>query len=374
MDEMLCDINQTTQPIRNYKAFNNWDFVSKGWYVACKSKELKKGKALSKKLCGHQLALFRTQSGKACAVDAFCPHMGMDLAAGKVIGETLSCHFHQWKFNDQGQCVDIPCLKKVPEKRTSVQSYPVEEKYGFVWVYSDVTAPEPVFEIDDLKGKPLLFTSLAPFERIAHPHITMMNSIDEQHMRTVHLLDMSLKATIKEEGTRFHVGFSGDVLTTTWQGKLQKFFLGDTYRSSVLFVDGCIGLLTVMIDVPFLKRFMMPRGYYIFSQTFIDKGRTLVHPIVVTERRKGFFGFIFSWTLIRFNKLIMKFLAYQDGRVIYKQIRFSAEGLLPGIDTASAKWIAFTNRALQASMWSRAKIQNPALPLEQTTSAQSLDH
>lgn len=370
MEQMLCDINKTTQPIRNHRVFNNWDFVSKGWYIVCKSNDLKKGKTISKKLCGHQLALFRTASGKACAIDAFCSHMGMDMAKGKVVGETLRCHFHHWKFDGDGKCVEIPCLKHIPQHRMNMNAYPVEEKYGFIWVYSDLTAPDPVFEIEEFKGKEILFTSLKPFRRVAHPHITMMNSIDEQHMRTVHLFDMDLKAKIEEKGTRFYLRFFGEVCTNIWQGKLQKFFFGSTYRSSVLLVDGCIGLLTTMIDIKFLNRFTVPRGYYIFSQTFEEKGKTVVHPIILTERRKGIFGFLFSWSLIQVNRLIMKFLAYQDGRTVYGHLRFRQDGLLPVHDEATARWISFTNRCLKPSLWSVAKpapehLENHEVPVLQ---------
>jgi phenylpropionate dioxygenase-like ring-hydroxylating dioxygenase large terminal subunit len=86
--ELVEDLNHTTQPIGKLRKFNNWDFVSQGWYVACKSKELKTKTPLSKKICGHQLVLFRTEAGEAKALDAFCPHMGMNLAKeGKVMGD-----------------------------------------------------------------------------------------------------------------------------------------------------------------------------------------------------------------------------------------------------------------------------------------------
>jgi phenylpropionate dioxygenase-like ring-hydroxylating dioxygenase large terminal subunit len=356
MKEMLCDMNQTTQPIRPHKVFNNWDVVALGWYVVCKSSDLKKGKALPIRICGHELALYRTESGKAVALDKFCPHMGMSLAEGLVKGEHLTCIFHEWKFNSSGKCIDIPCLKKKVENGKSVNSYPVEEKYGMIWVYSDKEANGPVFEIDELKGKPILFTTLKPFRRIAHPHITMMNSIDEQHMRSVHKLPMDLDTTIEEKGTRFKVTFTGKVLDQTLTGKMQKFFLGDKWKSSVLFVDGCLGLLTIMIDLKLFKKFNLPCGYFIFSQTFTEKGETLVWPIMVTEQRPGIHGFIFSWLLIRAHKALMWFLAFQDGRVIYKNLRFNHSGLLPEIDNASAKWISFVNRVIKPSIWSRSRI------------------
>lgn len=353
---MLHEINQTTQPIRPHKVFNNWDVVAKGWYVVCKSKELKKGKALPVKICGHQLALYRSESGKASALDAFCPHMGMNLGEGQVVGEHLKCIFHEWKFDSSGKCIDIPCLKKKVEHGKSVQGYPVEEKYGFIWVYSDKEASGPVFEIDEFKGKEILFTSLSPFRRIAHPHITMMNSIDEQHMRSVHKLPMDLDVAIKEEGTRFQVTFTGKTLDDSLLGRLQSFFIGNRWKSSVLFVDGCLGLLTIMIDLKLFNRWNLPKGHFIFSQTFTEKGKTVVWPIMVTERRPGVFGFIYSWSLIRVHKVLMWFLAFQDGRVIYKNLRFNQSGLLPDIDHASAKWISFVNKVIQPSIWSRANI------------------
>jgi phenylpropionate dioxygenase-like ring-hydroxylating dioxygenase large terminal subunit len=358
MKEMLSDINQTTQPIRPLKSFNNWDVISKGWYVVCRSKELKLKKTHSVRICGHQLTLFRTESGKAAAVDAFCPHMGMDLSKGQVVGETIKCIFHEWKFDTKGKCVDIPCLKKKIDNGKSVIGYPVEERYGFIWVYSDLEAKGSVFEIEELKGKPILYTSLAPFRRIAHPHITMMNSIDEQHMRSVHKLPLDLNVDIEEEDTRFKVTFTGTTLSDTWLGKLQASVMGNKWKSSVLFVDGCLGFLTIMIDLKLFKRWDLPKGYFIFSQTFTVKGQTHVWPIIVTERRKGFFGFLYSWTLLRIHKILMWFLAFQDGRVIYKNLRFNQSGLLPEIDQASAKWIAFTNRVTIPSIWSRAKVDS----------------
>lgn len=363
MTEMLMDLNNSTQPIREMKVFNNWDVVPKGWYVACKSKDLKTKKPLSKKVCGHQIVLFRGESGKVNALDAFCPHMGMNLAKeGKVIGEDIRCFFHYWKFNGKGDCTDIPCVHgKVNPKtkeRVKTQAYPVEEKYGYVWVFSDTVATHPVFEIPELEGQEILFTHLEPFNRVAHPHITMMNSIDEQHMRTVHKLSVKLEVTHWEEGSRFFIGFNGPVLTDTWIGKVHKFLFGDRYASSVLFEDGNLGLLTTGINIKFLNRWTIPRGYFIFSHTPTEKGKNQVIPIIITPKRKGPFGYLFSKTYLIFNKICMKYLAHQDGRVIYGNLRFRQDGLLPEVDGPTAKWINFVNRVIEPSKWSRSLAKN----------------
>ncbi len=358
VSELLCDINNSTQPISDLKTFNNWDFVPKGWYIACKIKDLKTKKPISKKICGHQVVLFRTESGKAVGLDAFCPHMGLNLAKkGKVIGEDIRCFFHYWKFDSKGKCTHIPCIngmvKENTKDRVKTQSYPIEEKYGYVWIFSDTEATHPVFEIPELEGKEIMFTHLDPFNRVAHPHITMMNSIDEQHMRTVHKLAVSLNVTQWEKGTRFFTGFEGPVLTDTWFGKLHKFFLGDRYSSSVLFEDGNLGLLTTGINVKLFNRWSLAKGYFIFSHTFTERGKNQVWPIIITPRRKGVIGFLFSWTYLRVNKLCMKFLAHQDGKVIYGNLRFRQDGLLPGVDGPTAKWISFLNRAIEPSKWSK---------------------
>lgn len=355
MKQLPCDFNQSTQPIRPHKIFNNWDVAPEGWVVVCKSRDLKKGKTRKVLIYGHELALYRTESGRACALDRFCPHMGMSLSAGKVKGENLTCIFHEWKFNPFGECVDIPCLKKKVEHGKSVNSYPVEEKYGFVWVYSGKEAPGPVYEVPELKGKDILFTDLSPFCRIAHPHITMMNSIDEQHMRSVHKLPLDLDVAIEEFDRTFKVTFTGKVLEETFTGKIQKFFMGDKWKSSVILIDGCMGILSIMIDMKLFKKIPLPSGHYLFSQSYTDRGNTLVWPIMVTERRKGIHGFIFSWLLLRAHKALMWFLAFQDGRVIYKNLRFNHNGLLPEIDNASARWISFVNRMIKPSIWSKVK-------------------
>ena len=51
-------------------------------------------------------------------VDAYCPHLGANMAAGgKVVrSDCLECPFHGWKFDGEtGKLVDIPYSKKGEE-------------------------------------------------------------------------------------------------------------------------------------------------------------------------------------------------------------------------------------------------------------------
>ncbi len=54
---------------------------------------------------GKQIALFRVED-RFYAVDNRCPHQGYPLAQGTVRDGTLTCDWHNWKFNlDDGRCI-----------------------------------------------------------------------------------------------------------------------------------------------------------------------------------------------------------------------------------------------------------------------------
>lgn len=52
----------------------------------------------------------------ARVVDAFCPHLGANLAIdGKVEKDCITCPFHGWSFQgESGKCVNIAYSKKIP--------------------------------------------------------------------------------------------------------------------------------------------------------------------------------------------------------------------------------------------------------------------
>ena len=74
-------------------------------------------------ISGLNLAVFRDESGEAHALDAYCPHMGANLAVGgRVIGDCIECPFHGWQFRgNDGKCTKIPNS----EKSTSQMGQPL---------------------------------------------------------------------------------------------------------------------------------------------------------------------------------------------------------------------------------------------------------
>ena len=54
--------------------------------------------------------MFRDDRGKAYVLDAYCPHLGANIAiGGHVIGDCLECPFHGWQFRGaDGKVTKIP--------------------------------------------------------------------------------------------------------------------------------------------------------------------------------------------------------------------------------------------------------------------------
>jgi phenylpropionate dioxygenase-like ring-hydroxylating dioxygenase large terminal subunit len=89
------------------------------------------------KLLGFDFVLFRDEQGTINCLSDVCIHRGASLGAGQLLNGCVECPYHGWQFNGGGNVVKIPSLPadtKIPA-RARVDSYPVQEKYGWIWVF-----------------------------------------------------------------------------------------------------------------------------------------------------------------------------------------------------------------------------------------------
>ena len=101
----------------NTKIFNRPLEIVEGWYWVVRSKKVKRGKAVAATVMGRELVVYRTEGGRAVVADAHCPHMGAHLSLGKVEGECIRCFFHNWSFDAEGRCDNVPSMKSPPNAR-----------------------------------------------------------------------------------------------------------------------------------------------------------------------------------------------------------------------------------------------------------------
>ncbi|OXU20966.1 hypothetical protein TSAR_010717 [Trichomalopsis sarcophagae] len=115
-----------------------------GWFGLLESSSLENGQIEHVAALGQNFAVFRTESGVVRVVDAFCPHLGANMAeGGKVIGEDLECHFHSWRFcGETGKCTTIPYTKTVPSNIKAKVWESIEANGSiFVWHHAENVAP-----------------------------------------------------------------------------------------------------------------------------------------------------------------------------------------------------------------------------------------
>jgi nitrite reductase/ring-hydroxylating ferredoxin subunit len=114
-----------------------------GWFHVGYSRDVASGEVKAVHRFGRELALWRDADGNARLQDAYCPHLGANIArGGRVVGSLIECPFHHWRFDGEGRVKEIAYAKRINEK-ACLPSYPVEERHGVVmaWYHPQGAAP-----------------------------------------------------------------------------------------------------------------------------------------------------------------------------------------------------------------------------------------
>src|SRR5437588_926667 len=114
-------------------------FMREYWLPAFMPGELPDtdGAPMRLRLLGENLIAFRVSSGKYGLIANNCPHRGASLFFGRNEEEGIRCVYHGWKFDVDGQCVDMPNEPAESDFRTKVKAlaYPCQERGGIVGTY-----------------------------------------------------------------------------------------------------------------------------------------------------------------------------------------------------------------------------------------------
>ncbi|WP_101757045.1 Rieske 2Fe-2S domain-containing protein [Oceanicoccus sp. KOV_DT_Chl] len=164
-----------------------------GWYAVEYSGNLAVGEVKPLKYFGRELVLFRTESGQASLLDAYCPHLGAHLGHGGIVkGESISCPFHGWQFDGEGMCTDIPYAKRMPPKidgKQAVGKYHVEETNQMIWAWYHPQNVAPLFPMETISELHSdEWSAIDTYEWTINtiPQETGENAADIAHFVTVH--------------------------------------------------------------------------------------------------------------------------------------------------------------------------------------------
>ena len=118
------------------------------------------GSPVRLRLLGEDLVAFRDTQGRVGIIEAHCAHRRAHLFYGRNEECGLRCIYHGWKYDVDGNCVDIPSepegaeLLKPKAKRVA---YTTAVRGGVVWVYMGpkrVSRRAAELRMVDLAGSP----------------------------------------------------------------------------------------------------------------------------------------------------------------------------------------------------------------------------
>ncbi len=148
-----------------------------------------------------------------------CPHRLAPLSIGSVVGNTLQCRYHGWRFGVDGACVRVPSAPEttaIPPRARASMPHGVAEYLGMVWIAPD----EPVLPLPEIPE-----WDLASFDQIhTVPRRTtagaaqlMDNFVDATHFATVHVSTFGVPENTEVENTEvISNDWTASTHYTTW--------------------------------------------------------------------------------------------------------------------------------------------------------------
>jgi phenylpropionate dioxygenase-like ring-hydroxylating dioxygenase large terminal subunit len=202
-----------------------------GWFQVAYSDELEVNQVTPLRYFGQHLVLYRDGAGVARVLDAFCPHLGAHLGYGGAVEEDgcIRCPFHFWKFNGQGQCVDIPYAAKIPSQ-AALRPWPVLERNGMIMVFHHIGGGPPLWDLPQVKehDDPAWSTYVRRRWKIrSHNQDMGENAVDSAHFKYVHGTPEQPRTRAEVEGHILHV--RSPVQYTTPQGTVEGQIASDNY-------------------------------------------------------------------------------------------------------------------------------------------------
>src|SRR5919198_5465836 len=94
------------------------------------------------RVLGEDLVLFRDRQGRVGLLADHCAHRGASLLYGRVEERGISCAYHGWLYDTEGNCLECPAEPADSKFHLTVKTkaYPVQKLCGLYWAY---LGPQP---------------------------------------------------------------------------------------------------------------------------------------------------------------------------------------------------------------------------------------
>lgn len=199
------------------------------------------------------LLLWRDGLGNVVVLADRCCHRAAPLSRGRREGDKIRCMYHGLLFDSSGKCVEIPSQDFIPPA-ARVRSYPVVERFNWIWVWMGDTASADPALIPDThyledpawRGTPGYMHYAANYLLVAD------NLLDFSHLSYVHEKTLGgsakyaairPKVTRRDRGIRVERWLIDDEPAPflrnlkTWPGNVDRWNIYDVVLPGVLLMD-----------------------------------------------------------------------------------------------------------------------------------------
>jgi 3-ketosteroid 9alpha-monooxygenase subunit A len=140
----------TSQPIaddvRLIEARSAPTRFARGWHCLGLIRDFGDGLPHAVDAFGQKLVVFRSGDGEINILDAFCRHMGGNLANGQVKGNEIACPFHDWRWGGDGRCKQVPYARRAP-RLARTATWTTLEQDGMLFIWNDPEGNPPPAEV-----------------------------------------------------------------------------------------------------------------------------------------------------------------------------------------------------------------------------------
>ena len=156
------------------------------WYVAAWSRDIEAA-IVVRSILEQPVVLYRKADGAIVALEDRCAHRQVPLSRGRIVGDLIECGYHGLQFDSSGACVRIPAQDTIPA-RACVRSYPIVERYGWVWIWMGEAARATPASIPDFHqlSDPAYAATGGTNEIEANYELVNDNLLDLSHVGYVH--------------------------------------------------------------------------------------------------------------------------------------------------------------------------------------------
>jgi 5,5'-dehydrodivanillate O-demethylase len=139
------------------------------------------------RVLGEDLVLFLDKSGRVGLITDRCPHRGASLLYGRVEERGISCAYHGWLMDCQGNVLETPAERNDGlAKSVKTTAYPVQKFLGFYWAYMG-PSPAPVIPKYDIFMRRDGRHRIMVYPRLdCNWFAAAENAVDSTHLQLLH--------------------------------------------------------------------------------------------------------------------------------------------------------------------------------------------